>query len=120
VREVESSLVVLAEERARLAATSQTEALRRTGLRHAESMYREGQIGLLPLLDAQRSVITAELAAIDSRTQLALGAVQLFKSMGGGWLAEPDAAAHSSAPPAPEPVPATGALLAPHLETDVR
>ncbi len=120
VREVESSLVVLAEERARLAATSQTEALRRTGLRHAESMYREGQIGLLPLLDAQRSVIAAELAAIDSRTQLALAAVQLFKSMGGGWLAEPGAAAHSSAPPAPEPEPATEALLAPHLEMDVR
>jgi NodT family efflux transporter outer membrane factor (OMF) lipoprotein len=120
VQEVESSLVVLAEERERLAATGQTEALRRTGLRHAESLYREGQIGLLPLLDAQRSVIAAELATIDSRTQLALDAVQLFKSMGGGWLAEADVAANSSASPAPEPRPATEPLLQPHLENDVR
>lgn len=92
VQEVESSLVVLTEERARRAALSQAEAQRRTGLRHAESLYREGEIGLLPLLDAQRGLISAELAALDSRTQLLLGAVQLFKAMGGGWQVEPAAA----------------------------
>ena len=97
VQEVESSLVSLAEERERLAASEQAVALRRTGLRHAESLYREGQIGLSPLLDAQRSVITAEMAALDSRTQLALDAVQLFKALGGGWQIGVDAQGHSSA-----------------------
>jgi NodT family efflux transporter outer membrane factor (OMF) lipoprotein len=85
VQEVESSLVALADERERLAALTEAEGQRRTGLRHAESLLREGQTDLLTLLDAQRGVLAAELGSIDSRTQLALGAVQLFKSMGGGW-----------------------------------
>jgi len=120
VQEVESSLVVLAEERERLAATVQAEALQRTGLRHAESLYREGQIGLLRLLDAQRSVIAAELAAIDSRTQLALDAVQLFKAMGGGWQAEVGAAPPSSAVPASTPRPAIESVIQSRLESDLR
>ena len=89
VQEVESSLVALADERDRLAALTEAEAQRRTGLRHAESLLREGQADLLTLLDAQRGVLSAELGSIDSRTQTALGAVQLFKSMGGGWQVGP-------------------------------
>lgn len=91
VQEVESSLVALADERDRLAALTETEAQRRTGLRHAESLLREGQTDLLTLLDAQRGVLSAELGSIDSRTQMALGAVQLFKAMGGGWQVNPAA-----------------------------
>ncbi len=120
VQDVESSLVVLAEERARLTAMGQTLALRRTGMRHAESLYREGQIGLLPLLDAQRNVIAAEIAAIESRTQLALNAVQLFKSMGGGWRVASEAGAPASEPPAPVPRPDTEAAIQPVLERGIR
>lgn len=120
VQEVESSLVVLAEERTRLAAIDQTLALRRTGFRHAESLHREGQIGMLPLLDAQRNVIAAEIAAIESRTQLALNAVQLFKSMGGGWRVAAEAGARASEPPAPMPRPDTEAANQPVLESDIR
>ncbi|OYT98632.1 MAG: hypothetical protein CFE40_11940 [Burkholderiales bacterium PBB1] len=118
VQEVESSLVVLAEERMRLAAIDQTLALRRTGFRHAESLHREGQIGMLPLLDAQRNVMLAEMAAIESRTQLALNAVQLFKSMGGGWRVEAQSGA--AALPAPVPEPHTEADRQPVLESKVR
>lgn len=85
LQDVENSLVALAQERARGAALDAAADARRTGLRHAESLYREGQIDLLPLLDAQRGLIGAELAVIDSRTQRVLDAVQLFKAMGGGW-----------------------------------
>ena len=120
VQDVESSLVVLAEERVRLAAMSQTLALRRTGMRHAESLYREGQIGLLPLLDAQRNVIVAEIAAIESRTQLALNAVQLFKSMGGGWRVAAEAGTPASESPAPMPRPDTEAAIQPVLERGIR
>lgn len=118
VHEVESSLVMLAEERMRLAAIDQTLAFRRTGLRHAESLNREGQIGVLPLLDAQRNVILAEMAAIESRTQLAVNAVQLFKSMGGGWLVEAQSSA--TALPAPMPRHRIEADLQPVLESKVR
>ncbi len=118
VQEVESSLVVLSEGRMRLAAIDQTLALRRTGWRHAESLHREGQIGMLPLLDAQRSVILAEMAAIESRTQLAVDAVQLFKSMGGGWRVEAQPSAVGL--PAPAPRHHTEADLQPVLESKVR
>lgn len=121
VQEVESSLAALATERERLAATEQTVALRRTALRHAESLHREGQIGLSPLLDAQRSVIAADMAALDSRTQLALNAVQLFKALGGGWQVGAGADLHPPATPAPQPSAVGAPVFVPasqaHLES---
>ena len=60
--------------------------------RHAQSLYDRGQIDLLPLLDAQRTRLTARTGANDSSTQLLLSTVQLFKALGGGWEAfEPEA-----------------------------
>lgn len=85
VKDVDDSLVALAHERDRSAALDATTHQRRTGLRHAESLYREGQIDLLQLLDAQRAVIAAELSAVDGQTQLALNTVQLATALGGGW-----------------------------------
>ena len=49
------------------------------------TLRTEGQIDLLQLLDAQRGVISAELARTEHRTQLALDAIQLYKALGGGW-----------------------------------
>jgi NodT family efflux transporter outer membrane factor (OMF) lipoprotein len=91
LQDVENSLVALAQERERGAALDEAVALRRTGLRHAESLHREGQIDLLALLDAQRGLIAAELARTDQRTQLALATVQLVKALGGGWYGTPPA-----------------------------
>lgn len=85
VRDVESSLVALAQEHERLAELRQAEAQRRVALEHARSLHREGAIDLLQLLDAQRGVIAAELATLDSRTQQLSNAVLLFKALGGGW-----------------------------------
>lgn len=108
IEDVENSLVQLGQERRRALAVEAALAERRSGLRHAESLYREGQIDLLQLIDAQRGVIAAELAGIDSATQRALGAVQLFKALGGSWqvgAAVPLASADSAPAPAPGPVP---------------
>jgi NodT family efflux transporter outer membrane factor (OMF) lipoprotein len=85
LQDVENSLVALAQERQRAASLSAAVETRREGLRLAQSLHREGQIDLLQLLDAQRGLIAAELALTDSQTQMALGAVQLLKSLGGGW-----------------------------------
>ncbi|MDO9315736.1 MAG: efflux transporter outer membrane subunit [Burkholderiaceae bacterium] len=85
VQEVEDSLVVIAQERERAHSLDALRAQRRTALHHAESLRREGQIDLLQLLDAQRGVISAELAWTEHRTQLVLDAVQLYKALGGGW-----------------------------------
>jgi outer membrane protein TolC len=108
LQDVENSLVALAQERERSEMLAAAVGSRRQGLRHAESLHREGQIDLLQLLDAQRGLIAAELAHTDSRTQLALGAVQLVKALGGGWYAAvPPAAAAASPLPA-----STGLALA--------
>ena len=93
LQDVENSLVALAQERDRSTALSAAVDSRREGLRHAQSLHREGQIDLLQLLDAQRGLIAAELAATDSHTQRALGAVQLVKALGGGWFSAPAVAA---------------------------
>lgn len=85
LQDVESSLVALAQERERSQALDAALEQRRIGVRHAQSLFREGQIDLLQLLDAQRGLIAAELSTIDSRTQRALDAIQLFKALGGGW-----------------------------------
>jgi NodT family efflux transporter outer membrane factor (OMF) lipoprotein len=101
LQDVENSLVVLAQERERSAALAAAVRSRREGLRHAQSLHREGQIDLLQLLDAQRGLIAAELAATDSHTQRALGAVQLVKALGGGWHTAAPAALTAPAEPTP-------------------
>lgn len=109
LQDVENSLVALAQERQRGAALTAAVASRRDGLRHAQSLHREGQIDLLQLLDAQRGLIAAELAATESHTQRALGAVQLVKALGGGWHTAPTTSPTSTTaptPPAQSPQPA--------------
>lgn len=107
VKDVDDSLVALAQERDRSAALDATTQQRRTGLHHAESLYREGQIDLLQLLDAQRAVLASELSAIDGQAQLALNTVQLATALGGGWQDTPAAMPTTNKSPslAPESLP---------------
>ncbi|MFW2357208.1 efflux transporter outer membrane subunit [Hydrogenophaga sp.] len=87
LKDVEDSLVALEQERQRAAALGAALDERRTALRHADALLREGQIDLLQRLDVQRGLLSAELAETDSRLQTALGSLQLFKALGGGWTA---------------------------------
>jgi outer membrane protein TolC len=111
LQDVENSLAALAHESDRSTVLAAAVVSRREGLRHAQSLHREGQIDLLQLLDAQRELISAELAVTDSHTQRALGAVQLVKAMGGGWhttdalAPAPSAAVSTAATTHPTPTP---------------
>jgi NodT family efflux transporter outer membrane factor (OMF) lipoprotein len=98
LEDVENSLVVMREERDRALALSATTTARRAALKHAEALYREGQIDLLQLLDAQRGVLSSELSQSESRAQEAIDVVQLYKALGGGWQRLPRVAA-----PVPDP-----------------
>jgi multidrug efflux system outer membrane protein len=87
LEDVENALVALREERQRsddlqAAATSAEAAFGR-----AQSLYDRGQVDLLPLLDAQRARLAVRVGANDSRTQLLIDSVQLYKALGGGWQA---------------------------------
>jgi NodT family efflux transporter outer membrane factor (OMF) lipoprotein len=102
LEDVENSLVTLDQERQRsqdlqAAATSADAALGR-----AQSLYNRGQVDLLPLLDAQRARLNTRVGANDSRTQMLLDSVQLYKALGGGWQAFEPQPATATANPSPK------------------
>jgi multidrug efflux system outer membrane protein len=51
----------------------------------ARTQYENGLIDLLPVLDAQRVALLAQLELVGSETTLLTSLVQLFKALGGGW-----------------------------------
>jgi len=58
----------------------------------ANERYRAGDISLLQLLDAERTLRNAEDAYARTHTQAATDLVALFKALGGGWDADSEAA----------------------------
>lgn len=99
LEQVENSLAAQQFEQQRLSQLSQTVQTRQQSRRHAESLYREGLTGLLPLLDVQRSVVAAELSLLDSQSQRWLNAVNLYQALGGGWQALPNPRAQPTVTP---------------------
>lgn len=85
LQDVENSLVTLTQAQDRHARLNTVADSRRTAARHAASLFREGQIDRLQLLEAQRGHLAAELERDDSHTQRALSVVQLIRALGGGW-----------------------------------
>jgi NodT family efflux transporter outer membrane factor (OMF) lipoprotein len=51
----------------------------------AEERYSDGVADFLDVLDAQRSLLSAQQQANDSTTQIATNLVTLYKALGGGW-----------------------------------
>lgn len=51
----------------------------------AQRMYRGGSLSFYEVLDAQRQHLIAQDAAVQSRTRSLLAAVDLYKSLAGGW-----------------------------------
>jgi outer membrane protein TolC len=84
LEDVENTLVALADERRREHDLQSASDSAEAALGRAQSLYNRGQIDLLPLLDAQRARLAVRLSANDSKTQLLLDSVQLYKALGGG------------------------------------
>ena len=85
LEDVENTLVAVADERRRAEQLENAAVSADAALGRAQSLYDRGQIDMLPLLDAQRSRLAVRVSANDSRTQLLLDTVQLYKALGGGW-----------------------------------
>lgn len=66
--------------------TAATEARRAFAL--AETQYRAGAIDLFELLDAQRTLFSAEDALAGARLDRLAGLVALYRALGGGWTGE--------------------------------
>ena len=85
LEDVENALATLGDERQRAQSLHSASASADAALGRAQLLYERGQIDLLPLLDAQRARLAAQLGANDADTELLLDSVRLYKALGGGW-----------------------------------
>ena len=89
-RDVEDSLVDQHRTREQLQAlTRQVEALR-TYARVARLRYDNGYTSYIEVLDAERSLFSAELNYTQTQGTLFQSLVNLYKAMGGGWIVAAD------------------------------
>jgi len=58
----------------------------------ATARYKAGEISLLELLDAERTLRGAENTYAQTHTRVAIDLVALYKALGGGWVRAEDAA----------------------------
>ncbi len=85
-REVDDGLIDQRKTREQLKAQfSQVEALRNYA-RLARLRYDNGYTSYLEVLDAERSLFSGELAYAQTKGNLFLSLVNLYRAMGGGWV----------------------------------
>ncbi|MEJ0042636.1 MAG: efflux transporter outer membrane subunit [Rhizomicrobium sp.] len=90
-REVEDSLAAIRRlDEQEQALTKQRDAVARA-LRLATNRYRAGYSPYLDQLDAERTLLTTELALVQVRSDRLNAAVTLYQALGGGWNASADA-----------------------------
>jgi multidrug efflux system outer membrane protein len=99
LRDVETALVSYGQSRIRRERLAAETAADRDAVGVATALYRQGLTDFLSVLDAERSLYTADdkLAQTERDTDLAL--VTLYKSLGGGWQTDNDSTMLSRQPP---------------------
>ena len=101
-REVDDALVDHEKSRLQLAAqTRQVEALRQYA-RLAWLRFNNGYTSYLEVLDARRSLFDAELERSLTQGVVFQALVNLYKALGGGWVAEAEKLAGAVDPLAPK------------------
>ncbi|MDN3921311.1 efflux transporter outer membrane subunit [Roseateles violae] len=92
-RDVEDALIGSRKIRERFDAQAlQVQALR-SYARHARARYEEGFSSYLEVLDAQRSLFSAELRYTQDQADTFAQVIALYKALGGGWLGQAEALA---------------------------
>jgi len=85
--EVENALVNLdAHRRQRVELQAQSEQLA-TVATQVEAQLKEGMVSQLEVFEAQRSLLSAQLALLANHQQILSDTVTLYKALGGGWPA---------------------------------
>jgi NodT family efflux transporter outer membrane factor (OMF) lipoprotein len=97
LQEAENAIVAYAQEQNRHRALADAVSENRRSLEMADSMYKNGRVNFLDVLDAQRSLYQSddELALSDQTVSLDL--IALYKALGGGWEALPQTSASATA-----------------------
>jgi multidrug efflux system outer membrane protein len=84
-REVEDAMATVdRSQEQEVALAGQRDALERA-LTTATKRYRAGYSPYLDQLDAQRSLLSAELALVQARSDRLTGQIALYQALGGGW-----------------------------------
>ncbi|KQR80501.1 efflux transporter outer membrane subunit [Sphingomonas sp. Leaf343] len=92
-REVDDSLALVLRSGQQATALSGQRTAAAGALRIASNRYRAGYSAYIEQLDAQRALLTAELALIQARADRLAAYVSLYQTFGGGWTREDVAAA---------------------------
>lgn len=85
LQDVESALVAYTREQVRYAALARATEAGRRSAQLAEKRYQDGLTDFQNVLIAQRSLVNLETALAQSRGQVAVNLVALYKALGGGW-----------------------------------
>ena len=86
-REVKDALVASRKSAERLAAEQARVSALRTSVRLATMRYKAGEASLIDALDAERSLLDAELDRIAAQREQLAATADLFQALGGGWNA---------------------------------
>lgn len=86
LEDVENALVSLSTERVRASKLSTAVKNYRDAARLSRSLFENGSAGFLDVLDAERSLYSAEDSLIASRVLIAKNYISLAKALGGGWV----------------------------------
>jgi multidrug efflux system outer membrane protein len=85
LEDVENALVSLSRERMRTAKLSEAAKNYREAARLSRSLFESGSASFMDVLDAERSLYSAEDSLIQSKVSAAKDYVALAKALGGGW-----------------------------------
>ena len=94
-REVEDALIDRSKSRQRLDALERQVRALQNYARLARMRYDEGYTSYLEVLDAERSLFNVELTHTGSQNNLFRSLINIYKSMGGGWVEMVEAAEKS-------------------------
>ena len=83
--DVDNALTAYQAEQARRDQLIEAVTENRKALTLAQSRYEEGVSDFLTVLDAQRSLLAAQLQLAESTTMVSSNLVALYKALGGGW-----------------------------------
>ncbi|BAV46613.1 RND efflux system, outer membrane lipoprotein, NodT family [Mesorhizobium loti] len=85
LEDVENALVLMAQERIRIGKLAASAKSYGQAASLEGTLYKAGETSLLDVLDAQRSLYSAEDSLLQSRVLLATNYIALNKALGGGW-----------------------------------
>jgi outer membrane protein TolC len=91
LEDAENAMVAYAQEQNRHQALTDAQAQNRRSLDLAETLYRNGRVSFLDVLDSRRFLYASEDQLAVSEQSIAVDLIVLYKALGGGWETAPQA-----------------------------